>query len=63
MSAFLWRVILAVICVVLVYALLPPFIRIIGFNPNADVLLIVRICIAGLALLYVLKGPPFPPAA
>ena len=63
MSPMLWRILLTVICVVLVYALLPPFIRIIGFDVSADVLLIVRICVAGLALLYVLKGPTFPPAA
>lgn len=62
MSALLWRVIIAVICVVLILALLPPFFSVIGFNPGSDVMLILRICIAGLAVLYVLKGPPFPAA-
>lgn len=61
MSALLWRVIIAVICVVLVLALLPPFFSVIGFTPGADVMVIVRICVAGLAILYVIKGPPFPP--
>jgi len=63
MSPFLWRVILAVVCVGLFNLLLAPFLRVIGLPVSADVLLIVRICIAGLALLYVLKGPPFPPTA
>jgi hypothetical protein len=58
MSALLWRVLIAVVCVVLVLALLPPFMRIIGFSVSGDVFLIFRICIAGIALLYVLKGPP-----
>ena len=61
MSALLWRVIIAVICVVLALALLPPFFGVIGFRPGADVMTILRICIAGLAILYVIKGPPFPP--
>jgi len=62
MSPFLWRVILAVVCVGLINLLLEPFIRVMGLPVSADVLLIVRICIAGLGILYVLKGPPFPPA-
>lgn len=60
MSAFLWRVLLAVIGVVLILAILPPFFNVVGFHPSGDVLTILRVCIAGLAVLYVLKGPPFP---
>jgi len=60
MSALLWRVLIAVVCVVLILALLPPFFRIIGFDLSSDILLVIRICVAGLAVLYVLKGPPFP---
>lgn len=60
MSALLWRVIIAVVCVVLILALLPPFFNVVGFSVSGDVMLILRICIAGLAVLYVLKGPPFP---
>ena len=41
-------------------AILPPFLRIVGFPADGDVLTIVRICAAGIAVLYVLKGPPFP---
>jgi hypothetical protein len=60
MSALLWCVIIAVVCVVLILALLPPFFNVVGFSVSGDVMLILRICIAGLAVLYVLKGPPFP---
>lgn len=62
MSALIWRVLIAVICVVIIYALIPPFMRIVGFDLSNDVMVIVRVCVAGLAVLYVLKGPPFPPA-
>jgi hypothetical protein len=62
MSALLWRVIIAVLAVVIIWAVLPPFFRIVGFSVSGDVLLVLRICIAGLAVFYVLKGPPFPPA-
>ena len=62
MSALLWRILLAVIAVLLIGALLPPVSRIIGFPMDSDVLLVLRLVIAGLALFYILKGPPFPPA-
>ena len=58
MSALLWRIIIAVICVVLILAILPPFFRVVGFDVSGDVWNILRICIAGIAVLYVLKGPP-----
>jgi hypothetical protein len=64
MSALIWRVLIAVICVVVLYALIPPLVRILGFGLSGDVLLVLRICVAGLALLYILKGPPlWPPSA
>lgn len=62
MSALLWRVLIAIIVVVVVLALLGPVSRILGFPASGDVLLVVRIVVAGLAALYILKGPPFPPA-
>jgi hypothetical protein len=58
MSAMLWRVLIAVVVVLVVFALIPPVLRIFGFPANADLLLVFRIVVAGLALLYVLKGPP-----
>jgi len=58
MSAMLWRIIIAVICVIIVYTLIPPFSRIIGFGVSSDVMTILKVCIAGLAVLYVIKGPP-----
>jgi hypothetical protein len=60
MSALLWRIVIAVVTVLIVLAVLPPFLRIVGFPADADVMLIVRLCVAGLAVLYVLKGPPVP---
>lgn len=64
MPGILWRILFAVIAVVLIYALIPPFLRIVGFEANADLMLIVRVCIAGIAIFYVLRGPnwPVPPA-
>ena len=62
MAGMLWRIVLAVIAVLLFYAILPPVMRVIGFPASGDVLLILRIAVAGLAIVYVLKGPPFPPA-
>lgn len=61
MSALLWRVIIAVICVLLAFALIPHLVALFGYA-DANVIAILRICIAGIAVLYVLKGNPFPPA-
>lgn len=60
MSGMLWRILIAVIVVVCLGALIAPVSRIIGFPLTGDVLLVLRICVAGLAVLYILKGPPFP---
>lgn len=61
MSALFWRVLIAVLAVVFVYAILPPVLRILGVPLEGDVLLVVKLCIAAIALFYILKGPPFPP--
>jgi hypothetical protein len=58
MAGVLWRVLLAVIAVVLIYALIPPVSRVLGFAIDGDVLLIVKVCIAGLAVFYILRGGP-----
>ncbi len=58
MSALLWRAIIAVICVVLLFALMPPLFHVFGIALAGDIETILRICIGGIALLYVLKGPP-----
>jgi len=61
MSALLWRVIIAVICAVLLFALLPPLFDVLGFPLGGSLLLVIRICIVGIALLYILKGTPVAP--
>lgn len=61
MSAMLWRVVIAVVCVLLLFALLPPLFHIFGIDLSGDVALVLRICIGGIALLYVLRGPAVGP--
>lgn len=56
MSDLLWRVIIAVICVVLLFALMPPLFGLIGMPVDNNLIMIIRICIAGIAILYVLRG-------
>ena len=58
MSALIWRILIAVVVVLVVLAVLPPFFRVVGLDVSGDAMLIFRICIAGLAVLYVLRGPP-----
>ena len=60
----IWRVIIAVVSVVFVIAIAPPFARVVGFSLDGDVWLILRLCVAALAVFYVLTGfkwPAIPP--
>jgi len=56
MPGILWRVLIAVLAVLITFALIPPVARVIGLPLNGDVLLIIKICVAGLAAFYILKG-------
>ncbi len=57
MPSILWRVLFAVIAVVVFYALLPPVTHVLGFPLDGDLLLIVRICVAAIAVFYIIRGP------
>jgi hypothetical protein len=60
-KGILWRTIYAVIAVVLLFALIPLLFGLVGFPLAGNLWAILRICIAGLAVYYVLGGPS-PPA-
>lgn len=60
MAGLFWRVIIAAITVIFVYAIIPPFCHLIGFDMNADLMMIIRVCVAALAIFYVIFGPPPP---
>jgi len=55
-KALFWRILIAVVVVLAVYALLLPLSRLLGFPLVGDALMVVRVCIAALAVLYILKG-------
>lgn len=57
---FFIRCVVAVIVVVVVFALLPPLFRIFGIGFSGDVLTVIRICVGAIAALYVFRGPPTP---
>ncbi len=61
MAGILWRILFAVIACVLFWQLLPPLCRIFGFDLSSDVLMVVKVVVAGLAVFYVLRGatPPW----
>ncbi len=56
MKSLLWRLIYAVLAVLLLFALIPPLFDLVGF-PIAGAWPILRICIGGIAVFYVLAGP------
>ena len=61
MKAMLWRMIYAVICVVIFFLIAPLFFSVVGFPVGGDVWQLIRICVGCIAVLYVFFGPQ-PPA-
>lgn len=53
MSGLIQRVLIAVVSVVIIYALIAPVSRVLGFPVDGDLLTILKVCIAGLAVLYI----------
>lgn len=51
------RAILAALGFVLATALVGPLFSVFGFHPGADLLQVIKICFAGIALFYVAVGP------
>lgn len=52
------RCLIAVVCVVILFALLGPVLNIIGFPLTGDLLTIFRVVVAVIALYYIVWGPP-----
>lgn len=61
MKAMIWRVIYAVICFVLFWWIAPLFLSVLGVSVGGNVLELLKICSAAIAILYVIFGPA-PPA-
>lgn len=60
MSNILLRMLYAVICVLIFWWVTPLFLQVIGFPMSGQVVQLVRIIVACLALLYVAFGPTPP---
>lgn len=58
MPSILWRVLIAVLACMFTYLLIPPVARIIRLPLGGDVLLVLKVCIAALAVFYILRGSP-----
>lgn len=55
-QAFFIRVLLAAVGAVLAIAIIPAFLRVIGFPVSGDLMLIIKVVIAAVAVFYVIKG-------
>jgi len=63
MTAWIWRLLLAAILFVVLFAALPLFLQVIGVPVSGPLLGLIRICAGALAVLYVFFGRPIPPPA
>lgn len=52
---FFVRVLVAILGAVLVIALLPAFFRLIGFPVTSDLVLVIKLVVAAIAVFYVFK--------
>jgi hypothetical protein len=60
MKNLLVRIVYAAICVVMLLLILPLFLSVIGFVPAGNLLALLRLSVACLAVIYVIWGPPPP---
>lgn len=62
---YLVRILIAAVFVLALFAVLPPFLHIIGFSMSPDVFAIFRVVVGVGALVYVVWGPspPWPLAS
>ena len=58
MAVYLWRLLLAAIIVVIAFAVIPLFCEVVGFTMSGALWKLIRVCIGGLAVLYVFRGGP-----
>lgn len=60
MKALLWRVLYAAICVFMLWLVLPLFLNVIGFSLPSNLMALLHLCVACIAILYVFFGPTPP---
>ncbi len=56
-SSFFIRVLLAVFGAIILIALIPPVLRVVGFPVSPDLVLIIKLIIAAVAVFYIFRGP------
>lgn len=57
MAGIVWRVIIAVIAVLFAFAIIPLVADIFGLALAGNVWKLLKLCIAALAVFYILRGP------
>lgn len=56
MPGILVRVIIAVFSCIIAFLLIPPVLRVIGLDVGGDVMTILKVCVGGIALFYIIWG-------
>jgi hypothetical protein len=61
-KAFIWRIIIAAVCFVLFWFIVPLFLDVIGIPVGGSLMQLMKACSAAIAVLYVIFGPvpPYP---
>lgn len=52
------RIIIAIVCALVAFALIGPVSRLLGFPVSGDFEIVLRVCIAAAAVLYIVRGRP-----
>lgn len=60
MKALLWRVVYAAFGVIVFWMVIPLFLSVVGFDAPGQAMQLLRICVACIAVAYVLFGPQPP---
>lgn len=54
---YLIRALIAAVGCVVTFALIPPLFGVFGFSASGDLMQVIKICVGGIAIFYVLAGP------
>jgi len=57
-SSFFVRVLLAVFGAIILIAIIPPVLRLVGFPVTSDLMLVIRLVIAAIAVFFIFGGWP-----
>ena len=56
MAGVIWRILLGCLAFAFLWAIIPLVMEVLGINPGAPIMQIIRLCVAALVVIYIIAG-------